>query len=143
VRIKKAIPRSFLVHLSPQKYLLPSLLSDTVFAGALGHGGVEGRPMKKLDRCCRSRTSTTATTTSSCTCSRPRRHRRQRRRSARKVDCYYRSGFLFLELHHQIRRTEALSTRSTDWISMVYSSSSFSMVLFPTAGVYLGGKERK
>jgi hypothetical protein len=123
----------------------PSLLqkissspSDTMFAGAPGHGGVQGRPMRKLDHCCRSRTPTTTTTTSSCRHSRSRRHRRRRCRSTRKPDRYCRSGFLFLELHHPIRRTKASSTRSTNWISAVCSSSSFSTVLF-----CLGSEERR
>jgi hypothetical protein len=109
-----------------------------MFAGALGHGGVQGRPMRKLDHCCRSRTPTTVTTTSSCRHSRSRRHRRRRCRSTRKPDRYCRSRFLFLELHHPIRRTKASSTRSTNWISAVCSSSSFSTVLF-----CLGSEERR
>jgi hypothetical protein len=54
--IKKSHLQELPIHVSPKKYFPPSLLSDTLFAGPPGHGGVEGRPMRKPDRCCRSGT---------------------------------------------------------------------------------------
>jgi hypothetical protein len=130
----------------------PSLPKNICLHPCSGHGvcksskqgGVEGRPTRKPDRCCRSRTPTAATTTSSCSRSWPRRRRRRWHMLRESwittvgVGSFSSSSpaifRIYLSLYlpfprapslsqvvspHQIRCTAVSSTRSTNWITTV------------------------